>query len=64
MRQQWKPAELIDYWTLNGEEISLINTLSKNNYNRFGCGLLLKHFQIEGKFPNHKQDILKIVIEE
>jgi hypothetical protein len=41
----------------------LINTLSKNNYNRFGCGLLLKYFQIEGKFPNRKQDIPKIVIE-
>ncbi len=63
MRLQWKPAELIDYWTLGDEEISLINAISKNDYNRFGCGLLLKYFQVEGKFPNRKQDIPKVVIE-
>ncbi len=63
MRQQWKPAELIDNWTLGDEEISLINAISKNDYNRFGCGLLLKYFQVEGKFPNRKQDIPKVVIE-
>jgi TnpA family transposase len=63
MRQQWKPAELIDNWTLGDEEINLINAISKNDYNRFGCGLLLKYFQVEGKFPNRKQDIPKVVIE-
>src|SRR4030066_2326968 len=63
MRQQWKPAELIDNWTLGDDEISLINAISKNDYNRFGCGLLLKYFQVEGKFPNRKQDFPKDVIE-
>ncbi len=63
MRQQWKPAELIDYWTLGSEEINLINAISKNDYNRFGCGLLLKYLQVEGKFPNRKQDIPRVVIE-
>ena len=38
-------------------------TVSKTDYNRLGCAVLLKSFQIQGKFPQRKQDIPTIIIE-
>ncbi|MCE8429689.1 MAG: Tn3 family transposase [Candidatus Methanoperedens sp.] len=63
MKQRWAPDELINYWTLTPEETNLINHTSKTDYNRIGCAVLLKHFQIEGKFPHRKQDIPDAVVE-
>lgn len=63
MKQRWAPDELINYWTLTPEETNLVNNTSKTDYNRIGCAVLLKHFQIEGKFPHRKQDIPDAVVE-
>ncbi len=63
MKQRWAPDELINYCTLSREETDLVNKTSKTDYNRIGCAVLLKHFQIEGKFPHRKQDILDAVVE-
>ncbi len=62
MKQRWAPDELINYWTLTPEETNLVNNTSKTDYNRIGCAVLLKHFQIEGKFPHRKQDIPDAVV--
>jgi hypothetical protein len=63
MKQRWAPDELINYCTLSREETDLVNKTSKTDYNRIGCAVLLKHFQIEGKFPHRKQDIPDAVVE-
>jgi hypothetical protein len=57
MKQQWSSQELIDHWTLTQTEIALAQSISKIDYNRLGYALMLKYFQLEGKFPQRKQDI-------
>ncbi len=63
MKQRWAPNELINYWTLTHEETDLVNKTSKTDYNRIGYAVLLKHFQIEGKFPHRNQEIPDVVVE-
>jgi hypothetical protein len=63
MKQVWAPAELIDHWTLAPEEIHLVTTVSKTDYNQLGCAVLLKSFQLHGKFPQRKHDIPQIIVE-
>jgi len=63
MKQQWKTDELIDHWTLTHEEIILVQNISQIDYNRLGYGLLFKYFQREGKFPQRKQDIPRLIVE-
>jgi DNA-binding cell septation regulator SpoVG len=62
MKQVWAPAELIDHWTLTPEEIQLVTKVSKTDSNQLGCAVLLKAFQLHGKFPQRKQDIPQIIV--
>ena len=63
MKQRWTSDELNNYWTLTNEETELVNKTSKTDYNRIGYAVLLKYFQIEGKFPHRKQEIPDVVVE-
>lgn len=63
MKQQWAPQELIDHWALTPEEIRFVTTASRTGYNRLGCALLLKYFQLQGRFPRRKQDIPALIVE-
>ena len=62
MKQQWAPQELIDHWTLTGPEKTLTNQYHTDP-NRIASALLLKFFQREGKFPQRKQDIPRVIVE-
>lgn len=62
MKQQWLPQELIDHWMLTEVELALVNTYHTDP-NKLGCALLLKCFQREGKFPQRKQDIPRVIVE-
>src|SRR5436305_2722 len=62
MKQQWAPQELIDQWMLTEAEIVLVNQYHTDP-NRIACALLLKYFQREGKFPQRKQDIPRVIVE-
>lgn len=62
MKQSWAPQELIDHWMLTETETALVNKYYTDS-NRLGCALLLKYFQREGKFPQRKQDIPRVIIE-
>lgn len=55
MKRDWDIPELQEYWTLQPGELNLL--ASKNNENRLGLALLLKFFQIEGRFPATKSEI-------
>ena len=62
MKQQWAPQELIDHWMLTDLEKTLVNQYHTDP-NRIACALLLKYFQREGKFPQRKQDIPRVIVE-
>jgi len=55
MKRDWEIPELQEYWTLQPGELNLLT--SKNDENRLGFALLLKFFQIEGRFPDSKSEI-------
>jgi len=56
MKHNWTLDELIDRWTLLPNELDLVSD-SRSKSNRLGFGLLLKYFQLEGKFPRHRREI-------
>jgi len=57
MKRDWEIAELQEYWTLQPSELKLLE--NRNDENRLGFALLLKFFQIEGRFPENKNEIPK-----
>jgi len=62
MKQQWRPDELFDQWTLTQEEITLVRNISQTDFNRLSYGLLFKYYQREGKFPQRKQEIPSVIV--
>ena len=55
MKRTWTADELIEQWTLQPNERELIE--HKEGANRLGFALLLKSFQIDGRFPRQKHDL-------
>jgi TnpA family transposase len=55
VKRDWEIPELQEYWTLQPGELNLLT--SRNDENRLGFALLLKFFQIEGRFPTSKSEI-------
>ena len=51
MKHKWTLDELIDHWTLLPDEQALVERY-KTNPNKLGVVLLLKYFEIEGRFPH------------
>ena len=49
MRREWSPEELIESWTLVGQDWTLVG--NKTGAPRLGFALLLKFFEIEARFP-------------
>jgi Domain of unknown function (DUF4158) len=52
--------ELIEYWTLNVEELALLG--NKTGAIRLGFAVLLKFFQKEAHFPAYKNEVPGVVI--
>lgn len=55
MKRCWEPDELVEHWTLAPEELALVG--SKTGPTRLGFALLLKYFQIEGRFPRQRHEV-------
>lgn len=51
MRREWEPEELIACWTLVEGDAALVG--NKSGPTRLGFALLLKFFELEGRFPHH-----------
>ena len=62
MKHNWTLDELIDSWTLLPNELALANQ-SRAAHNRLGFAMLLKYFQIEGRFPGHRRDVPMMAID-
>lgn len=62
MKHKWTLDELIDSWTLLPNELAFVNR-AKTDHTRLGLALLLKYFQIEGRFPRRQRDVPQAAIE-
>ncbi len=49
MRREWEPEDLVACWTLIQADRELI--ANKSGATRLGFALLLKYFELEGRFP-------------
>ena len=61
MKRNWELDELIEYFTIMPNEMSLVG--NKTGETRLGFAVLLKFFQMEARFPNSKNEIPKLVVE-
>ncbi len=60
MKRQWENEELVEHWTLDVEDCTLLD--NKTGATRLGFAVLLKFFRREGRFPQHKHEVPGIVI--
>lgn len=60
MKRNWELEELIEYFTFLPNELSEIG--NKSGETRIGFAVMFKFFQNEARFPNHKNEIPKVVI--
>ena len=54
MKRQWDIEDLIEHFTLVEDDLKIL--ANKTGTTRLGCALLLKCFQLEGRFPNAKHE--------
>jgi hypothetical protein len=60
MRREWKLDDLIECWTLDEEDVTLI--ANKAGVTRLGFALMLKFFEQEARFPR-REDVPKVAVE-
>ena len=60
MRRDWALEDLIECWTLDEDEVGLL--ANKSGATRLGFALLLKFFELEGRFPR-REDVPKAAVE-
>ena len=61
MRQEWSPEELVGAWTLVEGDWRLLG--NKSGVTRLGFALLLKFFELEGRFPAYPEEIPAVAVE-
>ncbi|MGV8949439.1 MAG: DUF4158 domain-containing protein, partial [Candidatus Paracaedibacter sp.] len=60
MKQNWTMEELEELWTLQPDELTLLDNRTKEN--KLGFALIFKYFQITSFFPKEISDIPKAII--
>ena len=55
MKQCWSSGELAQFWSLGGDEKQLPD--QRTQQGRLGLALLLKFFQVEGRFPHYHKEV-------
>ena len=61
MKRQWDIEDLIEHFTLVEDDLKIL--ANKTGATRLGCALLLKCFQLEGRFPIAKHEIPRSVVD-
>ena len=61
MKRTWDIEELIEHFTLVPPELELLG--NKTGATRLGFALLLKCFQLEGRFPTARHEIPRSVVD-
>jgi hypothetical protein len=60
VRREWEPEDLIDCWTLVDNDWALV--ANKSGAPRLGFAVLLKFFELEGRFPRHGGEVPKAAL--
>src|SRR5271157_971976 len=60
MPHDWPPHELATRWTLSAEERTLLS--NKTGATRLAFAVLLKAFQLAGRFPERRDDIAGSIV--
>src|SRR4051794_18968919 len=55
MKRHWDEQELVEHWTLTHDECELLR--NRTDRSRMGFAVLLKFFQVEGRFPSDSQEV-------
>ncbi len=55
MRHDWSDEELVDTWTLVGDDLRQLR--NKTGATRLGFALMLKFYELEGRFPTDTAEI-------
>ena len=55
VRREWSPDELVESWTLIGEDWQLVG--NKTGATRLGFAVLLKFFEVEARFPRSPEEV-------
>jgi hypothetical protein len=55
VRREWEPEDLIACWTLVDGDAGLVG--NKSGPTRLGFVLMLKFFELEGRFPRHAGEL-------
>ena len=61
MRGEWSPEELVESWTLLGDDWERVG--NKSGATRLGFAVLLKFFELEAHFPRTAGDVPSAVVE-
>jgi hypothetical protein len=61
VRQEWSPEELLASWTLVDGDWDLV--ANKSGSTRLGFSLLLKFFELEGRFPDLLEEVSQAAVE-
>jgi len=59
MRQRWEAEELVEFWTLESDELALV--VNKSGTTRLGFAVLLKFFSHEARFPRQGEVPAEVV---
>ena len=55
MKRCWNEQELVEHWTLFEAEAALLT--NRTGRGRIGLAVLLKYFQLNGRFPRRHRDV-------
>ncbi|MBV8607386.1 MAG: Tn3 family transposase [Singulisphaera sp.] len=55
MKRYWDEQELAEHWSLTAEEWELL--ARRTDRSRLGLAILLKFFQVEGRFPRDRKEV-------
>src|SRR2546423_3547633 len=61
MKQAWHPDELVQHWTLSADEQDLVS--NNTGVTRWSCAVLLKYFQLEGRFPENWKNVPSCIVD-
>jgi len=61
VKRNWEPDELIEHFTFLPNEMQQVG--KKTGETRLGFAVLFKFFQYEARFPTHKSEVPKVVIQ-
>jgi hypothetical protein len=55
VRSEWSPEELVESWTLLGDDWERV--ANKSGATRLGFAVLLKFVELEARFPGHPGEV-------